>query len=52
MGRDPMHGRQLPMPKHKPHVAFPGKVLILGFGSIGQALVPVQDKLLRFPIAA
>src|SRR5688572_24457565 len=29
------------MPKHTPQVAFPGKVVILGFGSIGQALLPL-----------
>ena len=32
------------MPAHKPHVAFPGKVVILGFGSIGQALLPLLLK--------
>ena len=29
------------MPPPKPHVAFPGKVVILGFGSIGRALLPL-----------
>src|SRR3974390_2946723 len=29
------------MAAHKPHVAFTGKVVVLGFGSIGQALLPL-----------
>ena len=29
------------MPTHQKHAAFPGKVVILGFGSIGQAILPL-----------
>jgi homospermidine synthase len=29
------------MANHKKHVAFPGKVVILGFGSIGQGVLPL-----------
>jgi homospermidine synthase len=29
------------MAAHKKHVAFPGKMVVLGFGSIGQAVLPL-----------